>query len=54
VQETVVRAYAGFRSFQQGTNLTGWLFRIQANAHIDSYHKRMGRPTETITDTIHD
>ncbi|MDV3123691.1 sigma-70 family RNA polymerase sigma factor [Mycobacterium sp. 21AC1] len=54
VQETLVRAYAGFRSFQQGTNLTGWLFRIQTNAHISSCRKRMRRPLETITDTIHD
>jgi RNA polymerase sigma-70 factor, ECF subfamily len=54
VQETMVRAYAGFRSFQQGTNLTAWLFRIQSNTHINSYRKRARRPTETLTDTIDD
>jgi RNA polymerase sigma-70 factor, ECF subfamily len=54
VQETMVRAYAGFRSFQQGTNLTAWLFRIQGNTHINNYRKRTRRPTETLTDTIHD
>ncbi|WP_199254647.1 sigma-70 family RNA polymerase sigma factor [Mycolicibacterium mengxianglii] len=52
VQETMVRAYAGFRSFQQGTNLTAWLFRIQANTHINNYRKRIRRPAEAITDTI--
>src|SRR5688500_18631659 len=52
--ETMVRAYAGFRSFQQGTNLTAWLFRIQSNTHINNSRKRTRRPTETLTDTIHD
>ncbi len=54
VLETMVKAYAGFRSFQHGTNLIGWLFRIQANAHSSSCCKRMRRPTETISGTIHD
>ncbi|MDA2891892.1 sigma-70 family RNA polymerase sigma factor [Mycolicibacterium sp. BiH015] len=46
VQETMVLAYRNFRTFQQGTNLKGWLFRIQANAHISGYRKRIRRPTE--------
>lgn len=54
VQETMVRAYAGFRSFEQGTNLTAWLFRIQANTHINSYRKRIRRPAEMLTDVIYD
>ena len=54
VQETMVRAYAGFRTFQQGTNLKGWLFRIQANAHISGHRKRMSRPAELPIDTIYD
>jgi RNA polymerase sigma-70 factor (ECF subfamily) len=54
VQETMVRAYAGFRTFQQGTNLKGWLFRIQANVHISGHRKRMRRPAELLIDTIFD
>ncbi|NVN53810.1 sigma-70 family RNA polymerase sigma factor [Mycolicibacterium hippocampi] len=54
VQETMVRAYKGFRTFQQGTNLKGWLFRIQANAHINGYRKQMRRPTELPIETISD
>ena len=54
VQETMIRAYAGFRSYQPGTNLAGWLLRIQANAHISGYRKRMRRPTETVMSTIHE
>jgi RNA polymerase sigma-70 factor (ECF subfamily) len=54
VQETMVKAYAGFRSFQHGTNLIGWLLRIQSNAHIRNCRKRMRRPGETIPGTIRD
>jgi RNA polymerase sigma-70 factor (TIGR02947 family) len=54
VQETMVRAFAGFRTFQQGTNLTRWLFTIQANTHISGYRKRMRRPAELPIDTIYD
>ncbi|WP_193047827.1 sigma-70 family RNA polymerase sigma factor [Mycolicibacterium baixiangningiae] len=54
VQETMMQAYTGFRTFQQGTNLRAWLFRIQANIHIDRYRKRMRRPSEVLTDTIYD
>lgn len=54
VQETLIRAYTNFRSFEQGTNLKAWLFRIQANTHISRYRKRMRRPDEVPADTIHD
>lgn len=46
VQETMVLAYANFHTFQEGTNLKGWLFRIQTNAHISGYRKRIRRPAE--------
>ncbi|MDG4663639.1 sigma-70 family RNA polymerase sigma factor [Mycobacterium sp. 236(2023)] len=51
VQETMIRAFANFRTFQRGTNLKGWLFRIQTNAHISDYRKRTRRPTEVHTAT---
>jgi RNA polymerase sigma-70 factor (ECF subfamily) len=28
VQDTMLRAYAGFRSFRDGSNLKAWLYRI--------------------------
>lgn len=54
VQETMMRAFVGFRTFQRGTNLKGWLFRIQANAHISGHRKRMRRPAEVPIDTVGD
>lgn len=52
VQETMMRAYSSFRTFQHGTNLKAWLFRVQANANINGYRKRMRRPAELCLDTI--
>ena len=54
VQETMARAYAGFRTFQHGTNLKAWLFRIQANTYVSDCRKRMRRPNEVPTDAIYD
>src|SRR5262245_5834999 len=33
VQETMLRAYAGFNTLSQGTNLRAWLFRIMINTY---------------------
>ncbi len=45
VQETYLRAYRGFGSFQEGTNLRAWLFRILTNAFINSYRSKQRKPT---------
>lgn len=54
LQETMVKAYSGFRSFQAGTNLKAWLYRILTNTYINSYRKKQRQPatypTEEITD----
>jgi RNA polymerase sigma-70 factor (ECF subfamily) len=39
VQETLVKAWANFGSFQQGTNLRGWLVTILRNSFYSSYRK---------------
>src|SRR5882757_11440592 len=40
VQETLLRAMCAWDSFQHGTNLRAWLFRILTNAFINGYRKR--------------
>jgi RNA polymerase sigma-70 factor (ECF subfamily) len=47
VQETFLRGYRSFESFQAGTNLRAWLFRILTNTFINSYRAKQRRPQET-------
>lgn len=54
VQETMVKAYSGFRSFREGTNLKAWLYRILTNTYINSYRKKQRQPAEYPTDEITD
>ncbi len=54
LQETMVKAYAGFRSFRAGTNLKAWLYRILTNTYINSYRKKQRRPAEYPTEEITD
>ena len=54
LQETMVKAYAGFRSFRAGTNLKAWLYRILTNTYINSYRKRQRQPSEYPTEAITD
>ncbi len=54
VQEAMVKAYSGFRSFRAGTNLKAWLYRILTNTYINSYRKKQRQPAEYPTDEITD
>jgi RNA polymerase sigma-70 factor (ECF subfamily) len=54
VQETMVKAYSGFRSFREGTNLKAWLYRILTNTYINTYRKKQRQPAEYPTDEITD
>jgi RNA polymerase sigma-70 factor (ECF subfamily) len=40
VQETLLRAMCAWSSFQPGSNLRAWLFRILTNGFINGYRKR--------------
>ena len=54
VQETYVKAYAGFKSFKAGTNLRAWLYRILTNTYINSYRKKQRQPAQYPTEEITD
>jgi RNA polymerase sigma-70 factor, ECF subfamily len=51
VQETYAKAYAGFGTFTQGTNLRAWLCRIETNAFFNEYRARRRRP-EVLMDEL--
>ena len=52
VQDTFVKAWRAFDSYQQGTNLRAWLFRIMTNTFINRYNARQRRPDETELDEV--
>jgi RNA polymerase sigma-70 factor (ECF subfamily) len=54
LQETMVKAYAGFRSFREGTNVKAWLYRIVTNTQINDYRKKQRQPSEYPTEEITD
>jgi RNA polymerase sigma-70 factor, TIGR02947 family len=54
VQETYVKAYAAFTSFEQGTNLKAWLYRILTNTFINSYRKNQREPYQGAIDDLED
>jgi hypothetical protein len=43
-QETMVKAYAGFRAFREGTNIKAWLYRILTNTYVNNYRKNQRQP----------
>src|SRR6516225_9839670 len=56
VQETLLRALANIESFNPGTNMPGWLFKILRNVFYSEYRKRLreiedadGSYTESLT-----
>ena len=54
VQETYLKAYRAFNSFQEGTNLKAWLYKILTNTFINSYRAKKRRPDETDLDDVED
>lgn len=49
-QETLTKAYAGFHSYTDGTNLRAWLLRIMTNVWISAYRSAQRRPVEVGTE----
>jgi RNA polymerase sigma-70 factor (ECF subfamily) len=44
VQETYVRALAKIASFERGTNLRAWLFRVLRNVYLDGVRRARSSP----------
>ncbi|MHB1598835.1 MAG: sigma-70 family RNA polymerase sigma factor [Acidimicrobiales bacterium] len=54
VQETYLKAYRAFGSFQEGTNLKAWLYKILTNTFINAYRARKRRPEESDVEDVED
>ena len=54
VQEAYLRGFRSFHTFQEGTNLRAWMFRILTNAYINSYRSKQRRPQESELGEIED
>ena len=54
VQETYLKAYRAFGTFQQGTNLKAWLYRILTNTFINQYRAKKRRPDQVDLDDVED
>jgi RNA polymerase sigma-70 factor (ECF subfamily) len=52
VQETFIKAWRSFHTFQTGTNLRAWLYRIMTNTFINKYNSKLRKPTETELDEV--
>jgi len=52
VQEAYLRAFRFFDSYQPGTHIKAWLFRILRNTFINRYRAAKARPEEVELDRI--
>lgn len=46
VQETYMKAYRFFDSYQKGTNAKAWVFRILKNSFINEFRKKSKQPAK--------
>jgi len=54
VQETYLKAYRAFASFELGTNLKAWLYRILTNTYINMYRAKKRRPEIADVEDVED
>jgi RNA polymerase sigma-70 factor (ECF subfamily) len=54
LQETFLKAWRASHTFERGTNLRAWLFRIMTNTFINRWNAAKRRPAETDIDDVED
>jgi RNA polymerase sigma-70 factor (ECF subfamily) len=54
VQETYLKAYRSYGTFEEGTNLRAWLYRILTNTYINTYRAAKRRPEVTDVEDVED
>lgn len=52
VQDTIVKAYRFFSSYEKGTNAKAWLFRILKNSYINNYRRKSKKPQQVDYDEV--
>jgi RNA polymerase sigma-70 factor (ECF subfamily) len=52
VQETYIKGWRSFHTFQEGTNLRAWMFRIMTNTYINKYNAQKRKGTEVELDDV--
>jgi RNA polymerase sigma-70 factor (ECF subfamily) len=52
VQETFLKAYRFWQSYERGTNIKAWLFRILRNTYINKYRKDAREPESLDFDIV--
>lgn len=52
VQDTIVKAFRFFSSYEKGTNAKAWLFRILKNSYINKYRKESKQPSQVDYDEV--
>lgn len=54
VQETLLKAYQSWESYETGTNCRGWLMTILRNKFISEFRKRKRRPSRLAIEDLPD
>ncbi|MEN9792788.1 MAG: polymerase subfamily sigma factor [Actinomycetota bacterium] len=54
LQETFLKAWRASHTFERGTNLRAWLFRIMTNTFINKWNAAKRRPIETDIEDVED
>lgn len=52
VQETVLRAWRSWDTYETGTNCRAWLMTILRNTFVNEFHKKKRRPTKVAFEEV--